>query len=296
MTARATISRSSEPDDVPAVPRLESERTVRGCRTRVELPRLGDGSTGQLGAGDAGWEAEVVLDPAGRPGLPTKCSALDDERVEPLRGAVHGGGEPGRPGADDQQIDLLTRLKLQPDADGPHDLTRRRGVQLPSPREPHERRRTAVRRFLFLPGEGQLVGAGELEHAHRWPGGVRADDLEADPLHSLQRLPPRDERGKDQIAQLAVLIEERAESTALDCDVPHRLDDERIHEHRLPGEEVQLAEKARRALPDQLVPGRVDDRDFPVEERDEWICPIANLVEQFTGVGRPLLAELGKCI
>jgi hypothetical protein len=55
---------------------------------------------------------------------------------------------------------------------------------------------------------------------------------------------------------------------ALDRDVPKRLGDECVDEHRLPRQQVQLAE-ARGAVPDELVPGRADDRDLAFEDRHE---------------------------
>ncbi len=123
---------------------------------------------------------------------------------------------------------------------------------------------------------------------------MRADDLQADPLHALQRLAAGDERGEQEVAERAVLVEERAQRAALDGDVPQRLGHERVDEDRLPGQEVQLAEEARGAVPDELVPGRVDDRDLPFEDGDERIDPIADPVQQLTDRRRALLADLGE--
>ena len=62
----------------------------------AELARLPAGPVGELAAGDAVGEAEVVLDPAALPGLPAGRLALDEHRPQPLGGAVDGGAEPGR--------------------------------------------------------------------------------------------------------------------------------------------------------------------------------------------------------
>jgi len=59
---------------------------------------------GQLAAGDPAREAEVVLDPRRRAGLPAQGDVLDDDHVEPFGCSVDGGGQARRPGADDQQI------------------------------------------------------------------------------------------------------------------------------------------------------------------------------------------------
>ena len=66
---------------------------------------------GELVTGHPVREAEVVLDLGGRAGLAAGRLALDDERAEPLGGAVHGGGEPRRPRPDDDDV-VLRRLRL----------------------------------------------------------------------------------------------------------------------------------------------------------------------------------------
>ena len=125
---------------------------------------------------------------------------------------------------------------------------------------------------------------------------MRADDLQANSLHGLQRLAPGDERGEQEVAERAVLVEERAQRAASDGDVAQRLGHERAHEDRLPREEVQLAEEARRPLPDELVPGRVGDRHLSFEDCDERVGAIADPVQQLTDGRRALLADLGKSV
>ena len=277
-----------------AVPRFEGEGAVRGRGARVELARLGDRAARQLGAADARGEAEVVLDPSRRPGLAAERGALDDERVEPFGGAVDRGSEACRAAADDQEVDLLARRELEPDPESAQHLAGARAVQLSSAGQPHERQRAAAGRGRILPGVRQPVRAREIEHPHRRLGAVRADDLEADPLHALQRLAAGDEGGEEEVAERAVLVEERAQRGALDRDVPQRLGHERVDEDRLPRQEVQLAEEARGAVPDELVPGGVDDRDLSFEDRDERVRPIADPVQQLAGRRRALLADLGE--
>ena len=147
----------------------------------------------ELGAADARWEAQVVLDSSGRPGLTAERGALDDQGVEPFGGAVDGGGEARRAGSDDQQVDLLAGCELEPDPERAQHLAGGGTVQLSSAGQPHERQRAAPGRGGILPGVREPVRARELEHPHRRLGAVRADDLKADPLHALQRLAAGDE-------------------------------------------------------------------------------------------------------
>jgi hypothetical protein len=88
----------------------------------------------------------------------------------------------------------------------------------------------------------------------------------------------------------------RSERSAppLDRDVPHRLGHERVDEDRLSRQKVQLPEEARRAVPDELVPGGVDDRHRAVEDRNERVGPIADAVQQLADGRRALLADLGE--
>ena len=123
---------------------------------------------------------------------------------------------------------------------------------------------------------------------------MRPDDLHPDPLHALQRLASGDERREEQIAEWTVFVEEQQQRAALDCDVAKRFDHESAHENCLTRKEVQFAKESGGALPYQLVAGRVDDRDFSLEDRDERIGHIADSVQQLTGSRRALLADLGE--
>ena len=136
--ARGDLVVLLEPHDVAPVSRLERDRAVGRRRPRVELARLGDGAAGELGAADAGGEAEVVLDPARRARLPAERGALDDERVESLGGAVDGGAEAGGAAADDEQVDLLSRRELAADPERARDLARRGRAQLGAAGQAHE--------------------------------------------------------------------------------------------------------------------------------------------------------------
>ncbi len=278
-----------------AVPRVEGERAVRRRGARVELARLGDRAARELGAADPGREAEVVLDPAGRPRLAAERGALDDERVEPFGGAVDRGREACGAAADDQQVDLLARRELEPDPERAHHLAGSWTVQLSPAGEPHERELAAVRR---APRPARCTAAGSRARSRgfassaRTRAGRRSRGRSPRTLCNASRREMNVERSE--VAERAVLVEKRAQGGALDCDVPKRLGHERVDEDGLPRQEVQLAEEAGGAVPDELVSGRVDDRDLSFEDRHERIGPIADPVQQLTGRRRALLADLGE--
>ena len=93
-----------EPHGVVAVALVQADRLGRHADGGAELLGLDHRAVGQLGAGDAGREAEVVLDPGRGAGLPAGGDRVEHDRRQPFGGAVHGGGEPGRARADDDEV------------------------------------------------------------------------------------------------------------------------------------------------------------------------------------------------
>ncbi len=162
-----------EANRVVPVAGLQLPSPVRGRGAGVELARLGDGAAGQLAAGDPGREAEVVLDPPRGPRLAAQPGALDDQRLQALRGSVDGGAEARRPAADHQQVDLLAGLQLQADPQGPRELAVARRPQLATAGQPHQRHLRRVqpvdqpRRLGALgrvgPGVGEALAFGEVD-------------------------------------------------------------------------------------------------------------------------------------
>ena len=244
-----------------------------------------DRAAGQLGAADPGREAEVVLDPPRRARLAAERGALDDQRVESLGGAVDRRGESGGAAADHEQVDLLARRELAADPERARDLAGRWATQLGAAREPHERQARRVEpgdqrgrcRVVVPLGSRQVKGSRLLR------------------AKSTIRIVASDERGptisrpmpstccsasrramkveSSEVAERAVLEQERAQRVAVDRDVAQRLRDDRGQEDGLPGEQVHLAEEARGAVADDLVAGRVEDRHLALEDRDERIAP-----------------------
>ena len=273
---------------------FERDGAVGGSGSCAELARLADGAAGQLGATDAGREAEVVLDPARRSGLTAERGALDDQRVEPLGGAVDRGGEAGGTAAHDEQVDFLVRRQLAADPERAQHFASRGMRQLDAARQSHERRLRSVRRRGLVPGKREPVGADEVEHLHGGFRRARPDDLDADALDALERLPPSDEGREDEVAERSVVEQQCAQRLAIDRDVAQRFGHDRRHEHGLSRQEVQFAEKARGAVADDLVAGRVKDRHLALTDGDERIRAVADPVQHVADGGRPLLAQPRK--
>src|SRR5829696_9911215 len=86
---------------------LDLPDRVRRGRPGPELARLRHGAGRQLAAADAPGKAEVVLDPPRAAGLAAEARALQNQRREPLRGAVYRRRQSGGTASDDREVDLL---------------------------------------------------------------------------------------------------------------------------------------------------------------------------------------------
>ena len=60
-----------------------------------------------------------------------------------------------------------------------------------------------------------------------------------------------------------------------------------------PEQEVHLAEEARRAVPDDLVAGGVEDGHLALDDRDERVAPVADPEEHVADRRGALLAGVG---
>ena len=149
-----------------------------------------------------------------------------------------------------------------------------------------------------MPREGETVGACEVEHPHRRLRRPRADDLEADALDALQRLPPGDEGREDEVAERSVVEQDRAQRVAVDRDVAKRLRHDRGQEDGLAGEEIQLAQETGGAVAHELVAGRIEDRNLALQDGDERIGRVSYPEENITdGAVRssPSAARVASC-
>ena len=159
--------------------RVEAGDRPRDEDLGAEPARLLQRALAELVARDAGREAEIVLDPRRRAGLAAGRLALDHDRAQALRGAVHGGGEAGRPAADDDRVVLRGGgARLQPEQLGDVAAAAGRTSVVPPPARsagsrssggsaPPQRsaasarvRRQPVERDLVALEEAAQVGAG----------------------------------------------------------------------------------------------------------------------------------------
>ena len=85
---------------------------------RAELLGLDLRAGGERLAGDAGGEAEIVLDPGAGAGLTARCLLLEHHGVESLGGGVHGGGQPGGPCPDHDHVGNSARVECLGDTQG----------------------------------------------------------------------------------------------------------------------------------------------------------------------------------
>ena len=88
----------------------------------AEHPCLLISALGELAAADPAREAEVVANQRARARLASDGLALDDQRAQPLRGRIDGGGEAGGPGPDHGEIELPCLAELGRDSECRREL------------------------------------------------------------------------------------------------------------------------------------------------------------------------------
>ena len=111
------VAAVGEPDH--AGPSRVTSRPTTSRAVISSAPNFGGlpaGPVGELGAGDAVGEAEVVLDPRALPGLAAGGVPLDEHGAQALRRAVDRRAQPGRAAADDDEVvEVARRRGGQPD-------------------------------------------------------------------------------------------------------------------------------------------------------------------------------------
>ena len=151
--------------------RVESLDRARDEDLGAEPARLLERASRELVPGDAGGEAEVVLDLRGGARLAAGRLPLDDDRAQALRGAVDRGRQSRRAAADDHRV-VLAALGLGREADQLGDPAQRR-PQHGAPADHADHRalagarqrplplRLGVRRLRVKPAMGDLVSVEE---------------------------------------------------------------------------------------------------------------------------------------
>src|SRR5919106_1677775 len=94
-------------DELLAWQRLDSHYLRWPYDLRAAAPRLNDGSAAELGSGQAGVEAEVVLDSGALAGLPARRLALEQDSGQSLGRAVDGRREAGGAAPDDRELVVI---------------------------------------------------------------------------------------------------------------------------------------------------------------------------------------------
>ena len=144
------------------------------------------------------------------------------------------------------------------------------------------------------PRERQAVAARELGELSRRLGRMRPHDLEADTGPRLKRFPASHEGPEQQVAERAVLEQERSQLLTLDGDVAQRLGHHGREENGLSREQIRLAEEAARAVADDLRTGLVEDGRLALDDRDQRIAPVTDPKEHVADLRAPLVAVLGE--
>ena len=210
-------------DGAPALERQADDLCADG-QACPELVGLNNGALRQLGSGDAGREAQIVLDAHAAAGLTPGPGPLQHHRVQALRGAVNRRGEARWPRADHDKI-VHDRLQRPAESQCLRELPVR-GVtqeQLVAPGDhgrvgfahPETLEELSHLRFSLgvQPGERNPVLGQKVAHAKRVLRIPRADDAQAHELCRLpQDLPPGDERLEDDVAQARMIIQEMSQS------------------------------------------------------------------------------------
>ena len=106
---RAQAAAAGELDDPPGALGAQADRVLDRQQLGAEPSRLVDRAAGEVGAGQAAREAEVVLDPARHPRLAAGRLALDEDGLQALGRAVDRRGQSGGAAADDHEVVVLGR-------------------------------------------------------------------------------------------------------------------------------------------------------------------------------------------
>ena len=126
----------------------------------TESPRLSQSPAGQVAPGQPRGKPKVVLDARAHARLPSGSFGLDQQRAEPLRGPVHGRGQPGRARPHDHEV-VVGELCLLGHADAGRNLRDRGSLDDSAVGEHHQRQACALPRGLHY--RSGLIGDFDVE-------------------------------------------------------------------------------------------------------------------------------------
>ena len=280
---------------------------VEARQHRVEAARLQRRLARQLDAGDPGREAEVVLDPRAGPGLAARRPRLGDERPQALRAAVDRGREPGRPGAEHDEVEALA-VDLRAQAQRPRDLRRRRvahhvvgvhehGRLRARDVEPLEHPRAVLVGVDVVPAHRQQVALEQVADLEGPPRPARGDQPHDAVALGLVPGSARQQRAEDVLAELRPARDHLPQPGAVEHDHVRRLDGHAGADRRLAGEHGDVADEGAAVGlrdVDVLAGLAVDELDEPSLDDVERRVADGVLVEDLAGLERAPLAALAE--
>ena len=223
-TARARIAApSSSASRYGCRVAVEGDDGARDREPGAELLRLHLRPAGERLAADAGGKAEVVLDLRARAGLAAGGDAFEDDRLQSLRGAVDRGGEPGRAGADDGEVEHRVVVEVLGDAERVGELGERRVAQRPMPRQHDHRQLGRGQREALeeAAGIGVLLGVEQAQRVGvavqellqaQGVGAVRRTDQHRRALPVAEQADPaQDEGAHDDLGDVGLALHQAAE-------------------------------------------------------------------------------------
>jgi hypothetical protein len=202
---------------------VEPHRPERDGDLGAELLRLVEGAAGKRLAGDAGREAEIILDARRSAGLAAEGALVEHDHRQAFRGGVNGGGKTGGPGADHRDVIDGARVEFGRDTQAHSGRGIGRPLQHLAVGTDHQRQFVGVdaetldRSARLLVGdrvehgEGITVAREKTFQPQQVGRAGTADQQRADAAVLDQRDAPQDESAHDDLADLGRADHQRAD-------------------------------------------------------------------------------------
>ena len=267
---------------------------------------LDRGPGGQLLARDAVGEPDVVLDARAGAGLTAGADGIERHRLQALRCAVDGSGQPGRAGSHHDEVEEEAGRKVEREAEVLGELPGRGVAQHGCRRDDHRgvgraqahagQQHADVLGILEVdPGVGQVRTGRERPQRHGLLGVARADDA-----HGLgrvavpQELTTGDEGAEDGVGEIGPGAHQVAELLRWDDQHPSGSADPGAEPRPLAGEQAELAEEAALAVAgddDLLGALAAHDLGLALQDHDEVVGVVAGTEQHLAGLDPTLGAE-----